>query len=135
MEVKDPSRPLIDALLWFLVLVMAVVVVYTSVSTPTGNTWPISDKVLHYLAYTGLTLSLLLAAVWAPVRGEGWFPTAAPWVALVAFVFGVAIEIVQGPLPERDAELLDALANAGGAVTALTLWTLLRMALEPARRN
>ena len=135
MEVKDPNRPLLDAFLWFLVAVMAVVVIYTSVSPPGISTFPVSDKVLHFLAYTGLTMSLLFAAVWAPVRREGWFPTAAPWVALTAFFFGVAIEIVQGPLPGRDAELLDALANAAGAVTALTLWTVLRMATEPAHRT
>jgi VanZ family protein len=94
-----------------------------------------SDKVGHYIAYTALNMSLLLAAVWAPVRGEGRFSWAALPITLIAFGFGVAIEIVQGPLPERDAELLDALANAGGAITALVLWSLWRLAALATRRS
>jgi VanZ family protein len=135
VEVKNPHRPLLDAFLWFLVVVMAVFVVWTSVKPPSGEPFPISDKVLHYLAYTGLTFSMLLAAVWAPVRGAGRFPTASILITLLAFFFGVAIEIVQGPLPGRDAELLDALANAGGALTALALWTAMRVSLMPTGRS
>jgi VanZ family protein len=128
MEIRHPQRPLLDLFLWFLVVVMAVLVVYTSVTTPGDGGLPLSDKVMHYLAYTGLTLSMLLAAVWAPVRGQGRFPTAPIGIAVLAFLFGVGIEVVQGPLPERDAELLDAIANAAGAATALVVWTLWRMA-------
>lgn len=112
---------------------MAVLVVYTSVSAPGDGTLPLSDKVLHYLAYTGLTMSTLLAAVWAPVRGEGRFPSSPLTIVIGAFLFGVGIEVVQGPLPERDAELLDAFANAAGAVTALILWTLWRVAALSSR--
>ena len=128
MDSPTPNRQLIDLFLWILVVLMAFVVVYTSVTAPGDGSLPLSDKLMHYLAYTGLTLSMLLAAVWAPVRGEGRFPTAPIVIVFVAFLFGVAIEVVQGPLPERDAELLDAFANAAGAVTALGLWTLWRMA-------
>ena len=135
MDVQHPRQPLLDAFLWFLVLLMGCVVVYTSVMPPGDGALPMSDKLLHFLAYTGLTMSLLLAAVWAPVRGEGRFPTGPLPIMVLGSLFGVAIEVVQGPLPERDAELLDALANAAGAVTALILWLLLRMALvAPGRR-
>jgi VanZ family protein len=80
-------------------------------------------------------MSMLLAAVWAPVRGEGRFPSAALAITAVAFTFGVAIEVVQGPLPERDADILDALANALGALTALVLWTFWRIGAHVARRS
>jgi VanZ family protein len=126
---------LLDAFLWLLVAVMAVVVAYWSVTPPTGAGSSISDKVVHYLAYTGLNMSMLLAAVWAPVRGEGRFPSSALAITAVAFVFGVAIEVVQGPLPERDADILDALANASGALTALVLWTFWRIGAHAARRS
>jgi VanZ family protein len=135
MDIQQPRRQALDLFLWALVVVMAVLVVYTSVSAPGDGSLPLSDKVLHYLAYTGLTMSMLLAAVWAPMRGDGRFPAAPLLIATVASLFGVAIEIVQGPLPERDAELLDALANAAGAVTALVLWTVWRMAALSSRRT
>lgn len=122
------SRPLLDAFLWFLVLIMFGVVVYTSLKTPSGSDLPISDKVLHYVAYSGLTASVLLAAVWAPLRGEGRFPRLPVPITLLAIGVGVAIEVLQGPLPGRDADLFDAVANAGGAVTALGGWMLLRPA-------
>lgn len=135
MEARQRHRSFIDASLWVLVLVMAIVVVYTSVNAPGDGSLPLSDKLLHYLAYTGLTLSLLLAAVWAPVRGEGRFPSAPIPIIVLAFLFGVAIEIVQGPLPDRDAELLDAIANAGGAITALVIWTSWRVAVASSNRE
>ena len=129
------SRPLLDAFLWFLVLVMLVVVVHTSLKTPADEGFPISDKILHFLAYTGLTTSILLAAVWAPLRGEGRFRDAPGPITLVAFSVGVAVEVVQGPLPERDADLVDAIANGAGAVTALAAWRMLRTASTPSRRG
>jgi VanZ family protein len=134
MDVQQPHRPVLDLFLWLLVVVMAVVVVYTSVSPPGDGTLPLSDKLLHYLAYMGLTMSMLLAAVWAPVRGAGRFPSASLAIVIIAFLFGFGIEVVQGPLPDRDAELLDALANAAGAVTALILWTVWRVGTTSAPR-
>jgi VanZ family protein len=124
---------MLDILLWLLVAIMAFIVVYTSVTSAGDGSLPLSDKLLHYLAYTGLTMSMLLAAVWAPVRGEGRFPTAPIFIVIIAFMFGVGIEVVQGPIPERDAELLDALANAAGAVTALALWSLWRLSVSSSR--
>lgn len=122
MEIRQPANPLLDALLWCLVALMAITVVYTSVQAPGDGSLPVSDKLLHFLAYTGLTMSTLLAAVWAPVREEGRFPTSPLAIVVLAISFGVLIEVVQGPLPERDAELLDAVANACGAVTGFVLW-------------
>ena len=123
MEAQAPQRQPLEFFLWSLVVVMAVLVVYTSVNAPGDGSLPLSDKLLHYIAYTGLTTSMLLAAVWAPVRGVGRFPNSSLAIVIIASLFGVAIEIVQGPLPERDAELLDALANAAGAITALLVWS------------
>lgn len=133
MDVRHPAHGLIDALLWALVALMAFLVVYTSVRPPGNGAVPVSDKLLHFTAYMGLTMSMLLAAVWAPVRGEGRFPATPLAIVALVFFFGVAIEIVQGPLPGRDAELLDAFANAGGAVTALVVWTFWRKTAEKPR--
>jgi len=133
MEVRQPQRQLIELLLWALVVVMALLVVYTSVSAPGDGSLPVSDKLMHFLAYTGLTTSMLLAAVWAPVRGEGRFPASPLLIVIIACLFGFGIEVVQGPLPERDAELLDALANTAGAITALLIWSVWRLAVDPSR--
>lgn len=114
---------------------MATLVVYTSVSGPQDGTLPVSDKILHFTAYTALTMSLLLAAVWAPVRGEGRFPTAPLPVVLIVFQFGVTMELIQAPLPERDAELLDSVANGLGTLTALVLWMGWRMLLMRPQRE
>ena len=133
MEAQAPRRQLIDLFLWVLVVLMALLVVYTSVSAPGDGSLPVSDKLMHYLAYTGLTTSMLLAAVWAPVRGEGRFPASPLLIVVIACLFGFGIEVVQGPLPERDAELLDALANTAGAITALIIWSLWRFSVDTSR--
>jgi VanZ family protein len=120
---------MIDAFLWLLVVVMMFVVVYTSVTPPSGE--PVGwDKVFHFVAYAGLTMSLLLAAVWAPVRGEGRFPTAPVAVFVGACVFGALIELIQAPIPGRDADIKDIVANSAGAIAALILWIFVRMAFE-----
>lgn len=124
---------MLDRLLWLIVFVLAFVVIYTSTAPPSGDPPPLSDKLLHYLEYAALTLSVLLAALWAPIRGVGRFRISPLAVVLLVFVFGLAIEVVQAPLPERDAEILDALANGGGALSALIAWTLLRVASENGR--
>jgi VanZ family protein len=135
VEARLPRRQLIDLFLWALVVIMALLVVYTSVSAPGDGSLPISDKLMHFLAYTGLTTSMLLAAVWAPVRGEGRFPASPILIVVIACLFGFGIEVVQGPLPERDAELLDALANTAGAITALTIWSVWRSSVAPSRSS
>lgn len=126
MDARDRSFALLDVFLWLLVGVMTLVVAYTSLTPPSGEPPLLSDKAFHYLAYAGLTMSLLLAAVWAPARGDGAFPGARVTATLLTFAFGVVIELIQVPLSQRDASVLDALANAGGALTALILWTLWR---------
>ena len=130
MEVRHPPRRIVlEVLLWSLVAVMTFVVVYTSVTPPSGD--PIGwDKMFHFLGYAGLTMSLLLAAVWAPVRGEGYFPTAPIAVFVAACGFGALIELIQGPIPGRDADIKDIFANTLGAITALVVWLFVRMAFE-----
>lgn len=125
----------LDAALWALAALVAIAVAFWSLSPPSGEPPPLSDKLVHFLAYTALGLSLLLAAVWAPARGDGRFAHAAMRVTIVTFLFGIGIELIQAPLPERDASVLDALANACGALTALVLWSLWRTGAASARRS
>ena len=75
------------------------------------------DKYLHFGAYAGLALALAYATVhWRdqPYRR-------AVIVFTVAVGYGLLMEFVQGPLPNRYFSLADALANALGA-SLVVLW-------------
>jgi VanZ family protein len=90
-----------------------------------------SDKVVHAAGYAALTGSWLLAAVWRPGRGDGPFPRAAWLVVMCAVVLGAGIEVGQH-FVDRSADPFDALADAGGALAALWVWTAVRRRVGPA---
>jgi len=79
------------------------------------------DQVIHFVAYASLSAALLFAAVWRRGRGPGPFPNGAATIVLAIVAFGAGIEVLQGLLG-RDAEILDATANAGGSITGLLVW-------------
>ncbi|WP_368281139.1 VanZ family protein [Halorussus rarus] len=69
------------------------------------------DKKLHFAAYAGFAYSLAYATVESrdrPRRRIGG-------VLATALLFGLAIELVQGPLPMRYYSVADLLANCIGA--------------------
>lgn len=72
----------------------------------------------HFVAYVALGF-LLAAAV------GGW--TASPRTLVLALALaaglGGAVELLQGPLPYRDAQLLDFLVDLAGAVLGLALFS------------
>jgi VanZ family protein len=81
------------------------------------------DKWLHALAYAGLASALVYAAL-AP---DGRPTRRMLATALVLAVgYGASIEVVQAFLPARSFDLLDALANALGAVAGVAPWLGLR---------
>jgi hypothetical protein len=69
----------------------------------------ISDKVLHYGAYT------LLAGI--PILG--FFPASGLRWALAMIPLGVALEFIQKLVPGRDFELADMVANTLGVLTGI----------------
>lgn len=76
----------------------------------------VSDKVLHFLAYTGL--GILLAAFLPLLGARDWRVS---WGALaIVLVYAALDELGQMLVPGRTAELADWLANAGGAVTGVS---------------
>ena len=87
-----------------------------------------ADKWLHGLAYAGLALALLyaLSATDRP------FPQAVALTLGLAVAFGLGVEIVQAPLPSRQFDTLDAVANAVGASIAATVWMAGRRLLQVA---
>jgi VanZ family protein len=70
-----------------------------------------SDKLLHVLAYLGL--SLWFGAVYEPRRHS------AVIVSLLAF--GILIECLQGLTAYRSTELMDVLADAAGTAIGIVL--------------
>ena len=89
-----------------------------------------SDKPWHFLAYFFTVGSLLLAAVWRPGRGAGRFPRATGWIVGAAVLVGAGLELVQGSMPNRQMELMDAAANTLGSLAALGAWAGVRKLAE-----
>lgn len=84
-----------------------------------------SDKLVHALAYA----TLALCWFWALVP-FGWTPWMTGIVAFTAAaLYGIADEIHQSFVPNRDAATYDALADAAGAAIASAIgWLVLRRA-------
>ncbi len=67
-----------------------------------------SDKLMHALAYAVLAACLLFGLAWPP------WPRAL-WAAGLAALYGVTDELHQHFVPGRSTDVLDWLADAGGA--------------------
>ena len=93
----------------------------------TGTHWPrvsmpgfsYSDKVLHYGAFFGL--SILLCTFWAARSGAARVSLIVVLAALA--LYGLVDEISQIPVG-RDCEVLDWCADMAGALTGVTLFSL-----------
>jgi len=82
---------------------------------------PVSDKLLHFVAYFILTLLLILSLREARLR----FAAAIATASVIALAYGVADELVQ-KLVGRHCSLRDWLADAAGVAAAVLLATLIR---------
>jgi VanZ family protein len=110
-----------------LVLVLAWTSSYGEVS-PEGPDIPYFDKIAHFFVF-GLMGTLCYRCIprmpWSRTR----------WLAALAFVlaYGVIDEWIQSHNSNRSSDVLDWLADASGAFTAIAVyrfWTLYRRVLE-----
>jgi len=118
---------MVDLTLWSGVAVVAVGIVVISVTADPnikGMQFAGADKVGHAIAYLALTLMLLLAGVWRPGRARGIWRGPLP-ALLIAVAYGGVLELIQGAVG-RDTQFLDLLADALGALLALTVWAGIR---------
>ncbi len=116
-----------------MLLLASLIVLSLLPKLPIGGPKPI-DLALHAAAYGPTTLSLLLAGVWRPGRGEGPFPKLTVAFIAAILVLGVVLELVQAfaLAGVREGEIADALANGIGVGAGAAVWSLLR-ALEERR--
>ena len=113
---------------WLAVALVAVAILAASVlPRSTGAAPPMgpgpanlvgADKWLHGLAYAGLALALLYAMAATDLS----FPRSIALTLGLAVAFGLGVELVQAPLPSRQFDTFDAVANAVGASIAATVW-------------
>ncbi len=109
---------------WRACLVFSVIAILFLATT--SQAYPIpsapSDKVNHLIAFLELTLLVRLS----------WPQVPLGMVALSVLIFGMAIELIQAPLPYRDFSLWDLLADAVGIAFGLAPWPGLRWLQLPA---
>jgi len=111
---------------WSAVLAVAAVILYSSViAVPPGvergqALIPHLDKILHGIAYAGLGIAM----AYALLRSGFSRRRRAAIVLVVAAGYGVVIEVLQGQLTARTASAVDALANAVGALFALSWYAI-----------
>jgi VanZ family protein len=96
----------------------------------TGTHWPTvrlesypqnTDKILHFLAYSGLGF---LMALWLSSKREIGLREMAAIFAIV-FVYAIVDEVTQIPVG-RDCEFFDAVADWVGCLIGLSAFTILR---------
>jgi hypothetical protein len=128
----------VDAVLWIAAIGFVVATLVFSLGPPPAvlPNFPYADKVFHALGYGAMTLTWLLAAVWRPGRPAGDVSKQlkeAVAIVAAAILFGSVVEIAQH-FADRDADVLDALADTVGALAGLIAWTTMRTIARPAMR-
>jgi VanZ family protein len=121
-----PEQPVSRGVTLFGHLTLVALAVYW-IAMFTGTHWPrvsmpgfsYSDKVLHYSAFFGL--SILLCTFWAARAGAARVSLIVVLAALA--LYGLVDEISQIPVG-RDCEVLDWCADMAGALTGVTLFSL-----------
>ncbi len=78
------------------------------------------DKVVHFFIYA--IMGLLWVRVFVKGRHLRKSGRMVIKVLAITFLYGLFIELVQGMIPERDASVLDALANGLGGVAGVSLY-------------
>jgi hypothetical protein len=126
--VKRPGRSsklselesFVDAALWTVLIASTLLTLFWALGPqpPGGNLFPRADKVLHALAFGVIFATFILAAVWRPGRGWGRFPSSAIPFGAGLLALGVVIELLQGELLGRDADLFDVVAEVVGMAAA-----------------
>jgi len=109
-----PDHRVLVALGWVGLMVGCSLILFISMwSTSAAPNINNMDKVYHAGAYAVLTGVMIFA----------WPRRALPFIFCVSFLFGAAIELLQGTMTiGRTASIFDALANGVGAAGVTLIW-------------
>lgn len=102
----------LPVLLWILVIFFLSVITVPSDISYTLPLFPHKDKVAHFVMY-GVFAFLLLRALNSSGKDRSNLKIK---VIIIAFSYGVMMEIVQYFIPARSFEVMDIVANGFGAV-------------------
>ncbi|MCH5377122.1 MAG: VanZ family protein [Planctomycetes bacterium] len=89
----------------------------THLPAPAVGDLRVSDKLLHFSAYAGL--AFLLACTVSAYRRPHW--STYWWLAAIVLLYGAFDELSQLPIPGRNADILDWMADAAGTAVGLSL--------------
>jgi VanZ family protein len=122
----------IDVVLWAAAILCGLVTLWWSLVSlpPERHLFRGVDKLQHGLAYFVTSLSLLLAAVWRPGRGDGPFARWSIWIVGALVAAGAGIEVLQSFIG-RDAELGDWIAEIVAVALAYGVLQIVRWASRP----
>jgi VanZ family protein len=99
---------------------MALIFVLSGMASPPTPAQA-SDKTLHFVGYGGLGVVALRATAAATMSGVTGGSAAAAWT--IASLYGLSDEYHQSFVPERTADVADAVADAAGAAaTIVPVW-------------
>ncbi|MBW3598597.1 MAG: VanZ family protein [Planctomycetes bacterium] len=93
---------------------------------PQVNAPRMTDKVVHFAGYAGLTF---LAAV-VILRRSRWSRGAVMGILLAAMLYGVADELMQIPIPNRSANVWDWVSDCLGAAAGLAIFRVGQKSLQ-----
>jgi VanZ family protein len=132
---RQEPRPVVDAIFWAIPLVLLLFGAFRALQPETEGLR--LDLLHHGLGSAAISFSLLMAAVWRPVRGDGFYPHGQWWVVGTVALMGVLIEGIQVFIGDSAfvsrASLRDLAIDLFGALFGWALWKLLRLAVETLR--
>lgn len=116
---------MVEAVLWLALVFLIVAGAVTGISRTNTVRGPF-DPVLHAGGSVLLTVFFLMAAVWRPGRGDGWFPHGSLTVAAIVLAVGVGIEVAQSSWDVEVGSLGDIATDAAGIAVGWLGWWVLR---------
>lgn len=110
-------KQLLERSAYLIAIIATIILTYLSLSSLSELNVQIdvSDKILHGVAYLGLTILWLFA-----VKKSHGSSKVKAIVGLILVIFGIIIEVLQSTMPlNRHGDFLDVIANSLGVLLAL----------------